>query len=177
MKSMRFGIRDSGFGRAVLPLFVAVLLSGCGFHMRGGVKLLPSLQRVAVIASDPSSPVGHGVENAMKHSGATIVPPGEGVAEIRLTGIALQTLVNSVGGNARVNEFNMVYHVELEVVDSAGKTLIEKEPLEQSRSLTFDPTQAAGTGALQDQIRREMERDMAQTVMRKIDTVERHLSQ
>jgi len=97
-------------------------------------------------------------------------------AEIRMTGVGVQTLVGSVGGNARVNEFNMVYHVDLEIVDGGGKTVLEKQPIEQTRSFTFDQTQAAGTGAQQDVIRREMERDMAQTVMRKIDSVERRLA-
>ena len=70
----------------------------------------------------------------------------------------------------------MVYHVDLEIVDGAGKTVLEKQPIEQTRSYTFDQTQAAGAGAQQDVIRREMERDMAQAVMRKIDSVERRLS-
>ena len=71
----------------------------------------------------------------------------------------------------------MVYHVDLEISDSAGKTVLEKQPIEQSRSFTFDQTQAVGTGAEQDLIKKEMERDMAQAVMRKIDTLERKLSQ
>ena len=174
---MRFGIRDLGFGKAALLLLATALLSGCGFHLRGEVKLAPSLQRVIVISSDPGSPLKRSVEDAMKRAGATMAAaPGEGVAEIRMTGVSVQTLVGSVGGNARVNEFNMVYHVDLEIVDGGGKTVLEKQPIEQTRSFTFDQTQAAGTGAQQDVIRREMDRDMAQTVMRKIDSVERRLA-
>ncbi|MBN8888580.1 MAG: hypothetical protein J0I77_22900 [Rudaea sp.] len=174
---MRFGIRNWGFGKAVLPLCAAALLSACGFHLRGEVKLAPSMQRVAVVSSEPAGQLRRSVEDAMKRAGATIAAPGEGVGEIRMTAVGVQTLVGSVGGNARVNEFNMIYHVDLEIVDSAGKTVLEKQPIEQTRSFTFDQTQAAGTGAQQDVIRREMERDMAQAVMRKIDSVERRLSQ
>jgi|SRR5579883_1141615 len=175
---MNFGIRDSGFAKTALLLLVAALLSACGFHLRGEIKLASNLQRVVVISSNAASPLKRSVESALKRAGATVVEaPGEGVGEIRMTGVGIQTLVGSVGGNARVNEFNMVYHVDLEIVDSAGKTVLEKSPIEQTRSFTFDQTQAAGTGAQQDVIRREMERDMAQAVMRKIDSVERRLSQ
>ena len=158
---------------------LAVLsLAACGFHLRGEVKLAPGLQRVVVTSSDPANPLKRSVEDAMKRAGATVAAaPGEGVGEIRMTGVGVQTLVGSVGGNARVNEFNMVYHVDLEIVDSAGKTVLEKQPIEQTRSYTFDQTQAAGAGAQQDVIRREMERDMAQAVMRKIDSVQRRLAQ
>ena len=159
-------------------VLAALSLAACGFHLRGEVKLAPSLQRVVVTSSDPGGPLRHSVEDAMKRAGATIAPaPGEGVGEIRMTGVGIQTLVGSVGGNARVNEFNMVYHVDLEIVDGGGKTVLQKQPIEQTRSFTFDQTQAAGTGAQQDVIRREMERDMAQAVMRKIDSVERRLAQ
>ncbi len=156
----------------------ALSLAACGFHLRGEIKLAPSLQRVVVTSSDAVGPLRRSVEDALKRAGATVVAsPGEGVGEIRMTQVGIQTLVGSVGGNARVNEFNMVYHVDLEIVDGTGKTVLEKQPIEQTRSFTFDQTQAAGTGAQQDVIRREMERDMAQTVMRKIDSVERRLSQ
>ncbi|MBS0515068.1 MAG: hypothetical protein JSS16_06325 [Proteobacteria bacterium] len=157
-------------------VFAAALLAACGFHLRGEVKLAPSLQRVVVTSSD-TGPLRHSVEDAMRRAGATIAPaPGEGVGEIRMTQVGVQTLVGSVGANARVNEFNMVYHVDLEIVDGTGKTVLEKQPIEQTRSYTFDQTQAAGAGAQQDVIRREMERDMAQAVMRKIDSVERRLA-
>jgi len=160
-----------------VAVLAAISLAACGFHLRGEVKLAPGLQRVVVTSSDPASPLKRSVEDAMKHAGATIATAsGEGVGEIRMTGVGLQTLVGSVGANARVNEFNMVYHVDLEIVDGAGKTVLEKQPIEQTRSYTFDQTQAAGAGAQQDVIRREMERDMAQAVMRKIDSVERRLS-
>lgn len=164
------------FVRSVAALAV-LALAACGFHMRGEVKLAPSLQRVAVISSDPAGPLKRSVEDAMKRAGATLEAPGDGVGEIRMSRVGVQTLVGSVGGNARVNEFNMVYHVDLEIVDGAGKVVLERQPIEQTRSFTFDQTQAAGTGAQQDVIRREMERDMAQTVMRKIDSVERRLAQ
>lgn len=160
-----------------LAVVAMLSLTACGFHLRGEVKLAPSLQRVTVTSSDPANPLKRSVEDAMKRAGAAVAAPGEGVGEIRLTGVGVQTLVGSVGGNARVNEFNMVYHVDLEIVDGSGKTVLEKQPIEQTRSFTFDQTQAAGTGALQDVIRREMDRDMAQAVMRKIDSVERRLAQ
>jgi LPS-assembly lipoprotein len=159
-------------------LILAVLaLAACGFHLRGEITLAPNLKRVYVSSSDPYGPLKRNVEGALKRAGATIeAAPGPDIAAIKMTGVGVSTVVGSVGANARVNEFNMVYHVDLEVSDSAGKTVLEKQPIEQTRSFTFDQTQAVGTGAEQDQIRREMERDMAQAVTRRIDSLERRLS-
>jgi LPS-assembly lipoprotein len=69
----------------------------------------------------------------------------------------------------------MLYHVELQITDGAGKVLMPKQVIEQSRVFTFDQTQAIGTGAEQDEIKKEMERDMTQAVVRRVDSAERKL--
>ena len=51
--------------------------------------------------------------------------------------------------------------------------MLPKQVVEQSRIFTFDQTQAIGTGAEQDEIKKEMERDMTQVVMRKVESAER----
>ena len=59
--------------------------------------------------------------------------------------------------------------VELQITDAANKVLIPKQVIEHSREFTFDQTQAIGTTAEQDEIKKEMERDMVQAIVRKVD--------
>src|SRR5690349_24982143 len=49
------------------------------------------------------------------------VNPGEGIAEVKMTAVGVSTVVGSVGTNARVNEFNMVYHVDRSEERRVGK--------------------------------------------------------
>ena len=160
-----------------LSIVLLAALVGCGFHLRGNIRLSANLTRVRVTSSDSSNPLKANIEDTLRRSGATIeVNPGEGVAEIKMTGVTSSTNVGSVGTNARVNEFVMVYHVDLEIIDGTGKVLLPKQPIEQNRRFTFDQTQAVGTGAEQEQIQREMVRDMTQAIVRKIDVLERKLA-
>ena len=155
---------------------LCLLLSACGFHMRGEATLPPGMQRVFVNSADPFSPLRHNVEAALARSGAKVENvPGEGIAGVTFSAVSLAPIVRSVGANARVNEFTMLYHVELEITDSAGHVVLPKQVIEQSRIFTFDNTQAIGTGAEQDEIKKEMERDMVQVVLRKIEATERKL--
>jgi LPS-assembly lipoprotein len=171
MKRMHFLVR-------CLSIATLAAIAGCGFHLRGDIRLSPSLSRVRVTSSDPSSPLKANIEDTLKRAGATIeVNPGDGIAEIKMTGVASSTNVGSVGTNARVNEFVMVYHVDLEITDGTGKVVLAKQPIEQNRRFTFDQTQAIGTGAEQEQVQREMVRDMTQAIVRKIDALERRLGQ
>ena len=155
---------------------IVSLLSACGYHLRGELALPPGMERVHVESSDPFGPLKRNVEKALERSGAKIESaPGDGIAEVSLTGVSIAPIVRSVSSNARVNEFTMLYHVELQITDGTGKVLMPKQVIEQSRVFTFDQTQAIGTGAEQDEIKKEMEREMTQAVVRRVDSAERKL--
>lgn len=151
-------------------------LTACGFHMRGEVKLPAGMQRVHVQIADRFSPLKRDVEAALKRSGAVVeANPGVGIAEIVISAVSLAPVVRSVGANAFVNEFSMVYHVELRIDGADGKTVLAPETIEHSRDYTFDQSQAIGSNAEQDEIRKEMERDMVQAIMRKVEAAEHRL--
>ncbi len=157
-------------GRCVALCAVLAILSACGFHMRREVSLPASMQRVHVQIADPFSPLKRDLEAALTRSGATVeASPGPGIAEVTISALSLAPQVRSVGANAYVNEFSMVYHVELSITDGNGQILLANRVIEHSRDYTFDQTQAIGTGPEQDEIKREMERDMVQSVMLRVD--------
>src|SRR5947209_9422674 len=156
---MEIGNRESKSASASALVAIAAicaLLSACGFHLRGEAVLPASLQHVHVQSADLFSPLRSNVEAALRRSGAKVEnESGDGIAEIRLGAVSLAPVVRSVNANARVNEFTMLYHVELEISDAAGKTVLPKQVIEQQRIYTFDQTQAIGTGAEQDVIKKE----------------------
>ncbi len=167
-------LKGRAFAPRVTILAAMLALSACGFHVRGEVQLPPGMQRVHVQIADPYSPLSRDLEAALARSGAKVEnAAGEGIAEIAIPVVSLAPVVRSVGANAFVNEFSMVYHVEMQITDANGKTLLPRSVIEHSRQFTFDQTQAIGTSAEQDEIKKEMERDMVQALLRKIEAVER----
>ena len=158
-----------------MTMVVSVLtLSACGFKLRGEANLPAALQRVHVQSADPFSPLKRDLDAALARSGAKVEDnSGDGVAEITLANVSLAPVVRSVGASAFVNEFSMVYHVEFAIADGAGKSLLPLQTIEHSREFTFDQSQAIGTNVEQDEIKKEMERDMVRTVMRKVEAAGR----
>ena len=153
---------------------IVLLLSACGYHLRGEAQLPHGMERVHVDSSDQFGPLKRNVEKALERSGAKIEPAaGDGIAEVDFTAVSLAPIVRSVSANAKVNEYTMLYHLEMQITDGSGKVLLPRQVIEQSRVFTFDQTQAIGTGAEQDEIKKEMERDMTQVVMRKVESAER----
>ena len=125
--------------RLSLLLAATLALTACGFHMRGEVTLPSGLQRVHVQIADPFSPLKRDLEAALKRGGATIEEnPGADVADVVISAVSIGPVARSVGANAFVNEFSMVYHVEIEISGPDGKLLLPRTPIEHARQFTFD---------------------------------------
>ena len=160
--------------KMIAVISAALMLSACGFKMRGEANLPAALQRVHVQIADSYSGLKRDLEAALVRSGAKVEEnSGEGIAEITLANVSLAPIVRSVGASAFVNEFSMVYHVELAIADGDGKSLLPLQVIEHSREFTFDQSQAIGTNVEQEEIKKEMERNMVQTIMRKVEAAGR----
>lgn len=158
---------------SILPLAATLLLSaGCGFHLRKEADLPASMKKVHIQIADPTSPLAKNLAKALPRSGTEVVENVEpGVAVMNISANAFSTDVLSVGGNARATEYALRYHVELEVQDSAGTLLLPKQTIELSREFNFDASQALGVAAEVDLLTQELQRDMTQTILRRLEAL------
>lgn len=151
---------------------LALALAGCGFHLRKEAQLPAGMQRIHLSGVDPNSTLGKDLIKALPRSGVTIVDKvEEGVAVMKFTANAFTTDVLSVSGTARANEYSLRYHVEFLVEDAAGTALLPKQTIELSREFTFDASQALGVAAETDLLTKELQRDMVQTILRRLEAV------
>ena len=147
-------------------------LAGCGFHLRQEASLPASMKKVHIQIADPSSPLAKDLAKALPRSGTEVVETVEpGVAVMNINANAFSTDVLSVGGNARATEYSLRYHVEFEVQDAAGTSLLPKQTIELSREFTFDASQALGVAAETDLLTQELQRDMTQTILRRLEAL------
>ena len=160
--------------RLILATFAAVVLfaTGCGFHLRKEANLPSSMKKVHIQIADPSSPLAKELAKALPRSGTEVVDTVEpGVAVMNISANSFSTDVLSVGGNARATEYTLRYHVELEVQDAAGTSLLPKQTIELTRVFTFDASQALGVAAEVDLLTQELQRDMTQAILRRLEAL------
>jgi LPS-assembly lipoprotein len=156
--------------RLLLALLLISLLSACGFHLRDEARVPASMQLLAIEGADALSPLGRDLRKALERTGVQIAEVSTpGAAVLRIGSNQFRTDVLSVGGNARANEYTIRYHVEFDVVDAAGFPLLARQTVELSRDFTFDVTQSLGVAAEQDLLTTELQRDMVQAVLRRLE--------
>lgn len=162
------------FHRLLAIAIFTLAITACGFHLREEVRLPSGMQRLVIQGADSFSPLGRDLRKALTRAGAQVV---EGSAEhsavLRIGSNTFKTDVLSVGGNARANEYTIRYHVEFDVVDASGKSLLPMQTIELSRDFTFDASQALGIAAEQDLLTKELQSDMVQTILRRLDAIGR----
>ncbi len=151
---------------------VVLAIAGCGFHLRQEANLPATMKKVHIQISDPTSPLAKELAKALPRSGTEVVETVEpGVAVMNISANTFSTDVLSVGGNARATEYSLRYHVEFEVEDAGGTALLPKQTIELSRDFTFDASQALGVAAEVDLLTRELQRDMTQTILRRLEAI------
>ena len=154
--------------RAIVLAVLVLALASCGFHMRGEARLSPALARVKVDPVDVNSPLKRDLEAALTRSGVVLASDG---AVVKLPTMQLVTEPLTVGRTARVKEYRVRFKVELVILDANGKELLVKTPIELTRDYSFDETQALGAQAEEELLKKELERDMVQQVLRRLETV------
>jgi LPS-assembly lipoprotein len=158
--------------RLLLIVLVPLALSACGFALRGEAALPAELQRATLESADAFSPLARDLEAALVRSGFERLATGtEGAARIRIPVDEARTEVLTVGGSARVTEYVVRYTVEVEATAADGRVLLARTPIVLEREFSFDETQALGAQSEQDLIRRELQREMVQQVLRRLEAV------
>jgi len=158
--------------RLLVVALLTLLLSACGFQLREEAVLPGGMQRLAIEGADALSPLGRDLRKALTRAGAQVVEDGTGEPSVlRITTNSFRTDVLTVSDSARANEYTLRYQVEFDVVGADGTALLPRQSIELTRIFTFDATQAIGIAAEQDILSKELQREMVQTIMRRLEII------
>ncbi|MBJ6978004.1 MULTISPECIES: LPS assembly lipoprotein LptE [unclassified Luteimonas] len=160
--------------RIVLPALMLLALSACGFHLREPLQLPPGLDGVRVVAADPYSALAQALTRSLEHAGLEVkdgVAQGTGVLRIHSEGWDSQAI--SVDQFGRAQEFTLRYAAVFSVQDANGDELVPEQVIELSREYVSLPENSTGSESEREMLSRELQREMAASVLRRIDAVNR----
>lgn len=163
--------------RFLLACLAALLISGCGFHLRNSLTLPADLGPVQVTAPDPYSPLLVALEQALERNGATVVEAGSGAAAGNDTALLQVTTERwgdtpiAIDAQGRAQEFSLRYAVVFTLARAGGQVLVPPQTLELSRDYVAPPVDGIGTTSERELLAREMRRDMVASILRRIDAV------
>lgn len=157
--------------RRLLPAILVLALSGCGFHLRDRITLPSQFGAVRVVSVDRYSPLAESIAQTLERGGVTVAREGaEGAVLDILTEQWGDTPI-SVDALGRSQEFSLRYAVIFELRRADGSIVVPRQTIELARDYISNPVNATGTEGEREVLARELRREMASSILRRIDAV------
>ena len=168
-----------------LPVLILALvfLAGCGFHLRNRIALPSDLGPVRVVGASTSySALVTSLSRGLQAAGATLAaPPGEDAATAADAQVATLRIMSERWGDlpiaidqfGRSQEYTLRYAVVFAFKRADGTDLVPQQVVELSRDYVSQPDNATGTTTEREVLADELRREMAASILRRIDGVVR----
>ncbi len=155
-------VRDVVFACAVL------VLSGCGFQLRGAYSL--PYESIYVAAGE--SVIGAGLKRQIRASGGTRVAETaeDAQASFIMAGEWRDSIIMSLSGSGRVREKRLRYRYAYRIVDAKGRDLVQQAYVELTRDVSYADSATLAKTQEEELLWRDMESDLIQQLMRRLVT-------
>jgi len=155
---------------ACLTIATSLLLTACGFQLRGAYVLpYESLH----IALPDTSVIGAGLKRQIVAGGGTrlVDTREEAQGTLMQTAERKDRQILSLSTAGRVREVRLAYRFSYRVVDAKGRQLVPTTAIELTRDLTYDDSAVLAKEQEELILWRDMENDLVQQLLRRLATV------
>ncbi|HYC42872.1 MAG TPA: LPS assembly lipoprotein LptE [Noviherbaspirillum sp.] len=156
--------------RAILALSTALMLSACGFQLRGsnGQATLPF--QTIYIGTAETSPLGIELRRYIRASGDTAVVTDQKQAQatIEVLNEAREKATLTLNTQGRVREYSLYYRVKFRVMGNKGNELLAPTELVLKRDISFNESQVIAKEKEEELLYRDMQSDVVQQILRRL---------
>jgi LPS-assembly lipoprotein len=150
------------FSRNVLTIILLLLVTGCGFQLRGKAQLPPQMSRTQMVIDDEYSMFARRVKVLLEQGGVQFVPSEQATAVLEIPQNEVLTEVLTIGDNARVREYRISHTIQFRLLAADGSEIIPLQTIRQAREISFDEQRILAVSREQEYVKQ----DLANTVSR-----------
>jgi LPS-assembly lipoprotein len=151
----------------LLVVFAVVLLTSCGFHLRGQAGM--PFSTLYLDAANLDTPLVAELRRSLEANDVQLVHSAE-KADVVLN-ISLEVpekQILSLGGSGRVNEYQLRYRVSLRAYDNKGQDWIPAEDISLRRDYSYDDAAILAKEQEEALLYKSMRDDMVQQILRRL---------
>jgi len=152
-------------------LLLAVLLSGCGFHLQSAFTVPNGLERTYISTEDDRSSFYRELRRQLQANDMKLVDSqADATATLSIHIDDTGQRVLSVSARNVPTEYEVYYSVEYSV-DSGEKTLLARNFITQTRDYTYDETLVLGMSHEETLLRDAIVDDLVRIVLKQLETL------
>lgn len=153
--------------KSLLALSMAgmLLLSGCGFELRGKADL--SFNTIYI--QGPNYQVAKELRKALKINGVTIVnSPEDADLLLEFLSETYDRRILSLSGRGRVTEYELIYNMNFRLKNAGAELWGPVQSIEGRRDFSYDDTQVLAKSYEEARLREDMQADAVREIMRRL---------
>jgi len=157
--------------RTVILFFLVLLVTGCGFHLRGNIEM-PAFLSSIYIQDEQVSRITPVLQQYLKTNDVKLAADSASAsAVLAINGERFDRRVLSVDSAGKVQEYALLYYVQFSLFDQSRQPLLGQQQIQVERDMRFDPTQVLAKSSEEAQLNQDMLQDAGQQIMRRIQFV------
>jgi LPS-assembly lipoprotein len=149
-------------------LTTLLLLSACGFKLQARAELPPEMQRTRLEVVDPYGEFARRLETLLEQNGVKVVSALGEAAVLEVPVNESRKEIQSIGDNARVQEYLVRHSVQFRLLDSKGAEMIPLQTFEQSRVYKFNEQDILAAEREDEFLRNDLADSLARMVVRRL---------
>jgi LPS-assembly lipoprotein len=167
-EARRHAVHCAATARLVVAAALALLLAGCGFHLRGDVTYSFA---TLYINSPPNMPFAADMKRALTGGGTKLVDTATAAQVILdLPSVVDDKQVLSLSGGGRAREYLLTKRVNFALHDSNGRDWLPSGEIVIRRSFTFNESEVLAREHEEAKLLKEMQQDAVQQIMRRLQS-------
>lgn len=158
-------------GKLALLLMV-LLVSACGFHLRGPLSAALPFQKVYIQGAGNDAALVQMLRAALEQSSVTVVASADQAqVVVSLSDVVLDRRVLAVGTAGGVEEYELQYQVDMTPKSPDGKVLHETDNVDLSTDYQYDDTALLAKSEEQEQHINDMRDAAVREMLRHLQRV------
>jgi LPS-assembly lipoprotein len=140
-------------------LFFFIAIGGCGFHLRGNVKLPASMQQLYIVSANPYGPVTLQLKQILGHSGVDLVDqPGPQIMTLNLKNERYNQTTFSESASGKTEQYTLHFNLDYELQNNKGETVYGPKTIHAQGNYTVNEAAVLTTSTQEDTLRTELQR-------------------
>jgi LPS-assembly lipoprotein len=162
--------RSSGI-LVLTVLLMFLLLTACGFKLRGQISSLPF--KTLYVAAPSGHTIGSDLRRAVGASTTTKIVDTmeEAEAILQVINASNERRILSLSGGGRVREFELVFRISTRLLDTNGIEIAPQTEIVLTRILPFLDAQILAKEAEEQMLYRDMQSDAVQQIIWRLSTI------
>lgn len=154
----------------MLALTSAVLLTACGFHLRGQNTLALPFQTLYIASANIYTPFIGQLKRAVQAAGAQVVDtPEEAQLTLHIVSEKMEKIILSLSDAGRVREYQLNFSISFRAEDQAQQVLIAPAEIVLQRTFSYDDEQVLAKEREEILLQENVRSDAVQQILRRLN--------